>query len=142
MEFREFVEKAYEEVTLRSDIQAVYQSVSRQDINGFSDAELEPLFFERSWTSGGQTGGSCWGGEHYSRSADAPENITPDVAKVLKAVGKENITFVDYTLNIDPLVKSTEFSDNSDYYGNYSTYSRVYMNLKDLYDVLYGERDE
>lgn len=142
MEFREFVEKAYEEVTLRSNTQAVYQSVSRQDMNAFSDADLEAIFFERSWVSGGQTGGSCWGGEHYSRSADAPEDITPDVAKVLMAVGKENISFVVYMAKIQPLVKTTELSDTSDYYGNYTTYSRVYMNLKELYDVLYSERDE
>lgn len=142
MEFREFLEKASEEVSLLSNSQVLYGYVSSDNLSSMSDGDLESLIFERSWVSGGSTGKSCWGGEAYSRSADAPEDITPDVAKVLMAVGKENISFVVYMAKIQPLVQSTDLSDNSDYYGNYTTYSRVYMNLKELYDVLYGERDD
>jgi hypothetical protein len=142
MEFREFLEKASEEVSLLSNSQVLYGYVSSDNLSSMSDDDLESLIFERSWVSGGSTGKSCWGGEAYSRSADAPEDITPDVAKVLMAVGKENISFVVYMAKIQPLVQSTDLSDNSDYYGNYTTYSRVYMNLKELYDVLYGERDD
>lgn len=142
MEFREFLEKASEEVSLMSNSQVLYGYVSSDNLSSMSDDDLESLIFERSWVSGGSTGKSCWGGEAYSRSADAPEDITPDVAKVLMAVGKENISFVVYMAKIQPLVQSTDLSDNSDYYGNYTTYSRVYVNLKELYDVLYGELDD
>lgn len=142
MEFREFLEKASEEVSLFSNSQVLYGYVSSDNLSSMSDDDLESLIFERSWVSGGSTGKSCWGGEAYSRSADAPEDITPDVAKVLMAVGKENISFVVYMAKIQPLVQSTDLSDNSDYYGNYTTYSRVYVNLKELYDVLYGELDD
>lgn len=142
MEFREFLEKASEEVSLLSNSQVLYGYVSSDNLSSMSDDDLESLIFERSWVSGGSTGKSCWGGEAYSRSADAPEDITPDVAKVLMAVGKENISFVVYMAKIQPLVQSTDLSDNSDYYGNYTTYSRVYVNLKELYDVLYGELDD
>jgi hypothetical protein len=139
MEFREFVEKAFEVVTLYQDPQSVYGSVSRKEFDSLSDTELESLLFERSWVSGGYTGKSCWGGEGYARSGDAPEDITPDVAKVLLAVDKEDISFVMYMAKIQPLVTSTELSDNSDYYGNYTNYSRLYVNLKALYDVVYGD---
>lgn len=142
MEFREFLEKASEEVSLMSNSQVLYGYVSSDNLSSMSDDDLESLIFERSWVSGGSTGKSCWGGEAYSRSADAPEDITPDVSKVLMAVGKENISFVVYMAKIQPLVQSTDLSDNSDYYGNYTTYSRVYVNLKELYDVLYGELDD
>lgn len=142
MEFREFLEKASEEVSLLSNSQVLYGYVPSDKLSSMSDDDLESLIFERSWISGGSTGKSCWGGEAYSRSADAPEDITPDVAKVLKAVGKEDISFVAYMADIQPLVQSTDLSDHSDYYGNYTTYSRVYVNLKALYDVLYGERDD
>lgn len=142
MDFREFLEKASGEVSLYSDTQALYGYVSKDDLSLFSDDELESVFFHRSWISGGSTGKSCWGGESYSRNADAPEDITPDVEKVLIAVGKDDISFVVYMAKIQPLVKSTELSDKSDYYGNYTNYSRLYVNLKALYDVLYGDSEE
>lgn len=137
MEFREFVEKASEEVSLFKDKNVLYGFVSANQLDSLDDEELENLIFQRSWVSGGQTGRSCWGGEGYSRSADTPEDITPDVAKVMIAVGKSDISFIEYMAKIQPLVKSTELSDNSDYYGNYSNYARLYVNLKELYDVLY-----
>lgn len=137
MEFREFVEKAFEEVSLFNDRNAIYGYISEKKLASLADEELETLFFQRSWVSGGQTGKSCWGGEGYSRSADTPEDITPDVAKVMIAVGKSDFSFIEYMAKIQPLVKSTELSDNSDYYGNYSNYARLYVNLKELYDVLY-----
>jgi hypothetical protein len=142
MEFREFVEKAFEVVTLYKDTQAVYGTVSRKEFESLSDTELESLLFERTWASGGHTGKSCWGGEGYSRSGDTPEDITPDVAKVLLAVGKSDIGFVTYMATVHPLVKSTSLSDSSDYYGNYTNYARLYVNLKELYDVVYGDNDE
>lgn len=138
MEFREFVEKASKEVSLFKDKNALYGFVSAKKLDLLDDEELETLFFHRSWVSGGQTGKSCWGGEGYSRSADTPEDITPDVAKVMIAVGKSDFSFIEYMAKIQPLVKSTELSDNSDYYGNYSNYARLYVNLKELYDVLYS----
>jgi len=137
MEFREFLEKASKEVSFSSSSQVLYGHVPSKNLSSMSDDELESLIFERSWVSGGQTGKSCWGGEGYSRSADTPEDITPDVAKVMVAVGKSNFSFIEYMAKIQPLVKSTELSDSSDYYGNYSNYARLYVNLKELYDVLY-----
>lgn len=142
MEFREFVENVSDEVSLYSDTQALYGYISKDDLSLLSDEELESVFFQRSWISGGSTGKSCWGGEAYSRDAAAPEDITPDMEKVLIAVGKENISFVMYMAKIQPLIKSTELSDSSDYYGNYTNYSRLYVNLKALYDVLYGNSAE
>lgn len=137
MEFRAFVEKASEEVSLYRDRTAMYGFVSPKQLASMDDSELESLFFHRSWVSGGQTGKICWGGEGYSRSADTPEDITPDVAKVMIAVGKSNFSFIEYMAKVQPLVRSTELSDSSDYYGNYSNYARLYVNLKELYDVLY-----
>lgn len=142
MEFREFVERAAEEVSLLSDSQVLYGFVSSKNLSSLTDEELESLIFERSWISGGSTGKSCWGGEAYSREASSPEDITPDVAKVLVAVGKSDLSFVVYMATIQPLVHSTDLSDSSDYYGNYTNYARLYVNLKELYDVLYGSNEE
>lgn len=142
MDFKEFVREACSAVSLMVDLNSQYSIVSHKDLESFSDEKLEKLFFERTWVSGGHSGKSCWGGDGYSRDADTPEDITPDVAKVLMAVGKENLSFVQYMATVQPLVKSTELSGSSDYYGNYSNYSRVYVNVKELYDVLYGDSDE
>lgn len=141
MEFREFVEEASTAVVLLEDLNHQYGLTGKKYIASLSDDDLEKLFFEKTWVSGGHTGKSCWGGDGYSRDGDTPEDITPDVAKVLMSVGKENIGFVFYMAKIQPLIKSFELSDSSDYYGNYTNYSRLYVNLKELYDVLYGDND-
>lgn len=142
MEFREFVEEASTAVVLLEDLDQQYGSTGKKYIASLSDDTLEKLFFEKTWVSGGHTGMSCWGGEGYSRDGDTPEDITPDVAKVLMAVGKADLGFVTYMATIQPLIKSSELSDSSDYYGNYTNYARLYVNLKELYDVLYGSNDE
>ena len=35
----------------------------------------ERYYIEVNWTSGGMTGGSCWGGEHYAVEPDMPEEL-------------------------------------------------------------------
>jgi hypothetical protein len=139
MEFREFLEKAFEEVELYQDVNSLYSNVSKKRLKSLSDEELESLFFQRSWVSGGSTGGSCYGqSDRRSVDADMPEDITQHVAKVLMAVGKEDLSFVRYMATIQPLIKNAELSGSGDYYGNYYDHARVYVNLKELYDVLYG----
>jgi len=138
MEFRKFVEKALGEVSLDSNLQSLYGYISAQDIDAMSDAELENVFFEKNWVSGGINGNSCYGRSPRSVEPSSPEDITPDLAKVLIAVEKSDINFLTYMSKIQPLIKSIDFSMGEDYYGNYYNYSRLYVNLKELYDALYS----
>lgn len=70
-----------------------------------------------SWTTGGLTGGNCWGD-----SADTPvqpesEPDFYDLDKVLEALCP-NISFLQYKKLCASVVELSNKSDSSDYYGN------------------------
>lgn len=138
MDFREFLEEASKAVTIMEQLDLESDYIDLADIQKLSDEELGKLFFAKTWISGGITGCGHWGQEDSrSVAAEEAQDITPDVSKILMAVDKDSISFVVYMATIQPLVKSTAFSGREDYYGNCDHYSRSYINLKELYDVLY-----
>lgn len=89
------------------------------------------------WCTGGQSGGSCWGGEHYPVSGD-PEPEFEDLDQILEAVCP-GISFLQYKRLCQEVIEFEEDAKGhggSDYYGNYRTYSAKKVNLRKLYDTL------
>lgn len=87
------------------------------------------------WTTGGMSGGSCWGDEPSPIEAE-PEPDIEFLDKLLEEFCPE-ITFIQYRkmMRLDGLVVVTEGSDY-EYYGNYSRYSEKTVNLGILYDAI------
>jgi len=88
------------------------------------------------WSTGGQTGGSCWDEgphEYHSYSGD-PE---PEF-KALDIILEElcpNIKFLQYKNIYNQVVKTTTVEDG-DHYGNMSNYGIKYCYLEELYNKL------
>ena len=87
---------------------------------------------EVSWTSGGLSGGSCWG-----TAADQPvraeaEPDLEDLDKLLEAL-KPDLTFLQYKALVKELVLTTEHTE-TEYYGNYYEKKTKSVNLKSLYE--------
>lgn len=93
----------------------------------------ERHYLEVSWTTGGMTGGSCWGGEHYAVEPDMPEELV-DLDKILALVCP-NISFLQYKALCATLVKTESYTD-SEYYGNYYNKIQKILFVDDLYSYL------
>jgi hypothetical protein len=84
------------------------------------------------WTTGGASGGSCWGTEATPCGGEEKPDFT-SLDTILEHFAPK-ITFLQYK-KLNNLIKETEFSV-SEYYGNYSDYKREYIILKELYETL------
>ncbi len=92
------------------------------------------LFVE--WETGGCSGGNCWGGTAEPYSCDDPPKELDILDEIL---GKlcPSIPFLVYKQLKNDLVKEdTNCSDCGDYYGNYTNYRTLEVDLKELYDYL------
>lgn len=96
-------------------------------------AKPERYYIEVSWTTGGMTGGSCWGGEHRAVDPDMPEELV-DLDKILALVCP-NISFLQYKALCATLVKTESYTD-SEYYGNYYNKIKKILFIDDLYSYL------
>ena len=95
------------------------------------------LVLFNSWRSGGQSGGSCWdtGNEparHHAISGD-PEPSWTDLDNILEHF-VPNITLLQFR-KLDALFQITDYSE-SEYYGNYTTYTVKYIKVKDLHQLI------
>jgi len=99
---------------------------------------LDDLFVGVHWATGGIQGGSCYSDSKQERftSNEQPVSITPLVCNILIAVGKENVSFVQYSAYIETLFRKGTSTSYSDCYGNSTDYAYVAINLKELYDAL------
>ncbi len=87
-----------------------------------------------SWTTGGASGGNCWEGKAEAfYFGDEPENLT-DLDKGLEALFPA-MTIFQYK-KIEALIKEHTWSRN-EYYGNYTCKAVYYVDLKELYEMLY-----
>lgn len=144
MEFFEFIKKInnIDCIYKNEDIGNYRSSVSIKDIETLEELEETypntDFFVGVYWSVGGSSGASCWGGvsEAYFNNNPA-EDITPLVLEILEMLGKDDISLKTYTKEILPLISSESYQSNSDFYGNYSSYSALALNLRKLYNVLY-----
>lgn len=138
MNFLEFLKAVGSVTDVYNNLEDRYSFVSLKEVEKIQTEQLESLFIGKHWVSGGSMGRSCYGTKAYAVSGESPEDITPDLAKVLKSVDKENINFLTYVSSVQPIIKNHAFSTKPDWYHNYYDHTWVYVNLKELYDVLYG----
>lgn len=95
---------------------------------------------KNTWTTGGQTGGSCWdeGESHYyAISADPVPDLT-DLDTILDSVSPA-ISFRQYRQIMIPENEVLEFDTHDgdgDYYGNYTNQTSRTINLAKLYAAL------
>jgi len=141
MELEEFVEKVrdIEGVCLVAEYEAKagwntpkfsYTYGRKTDI-----IEPEKAAILVEWTSGGVTGGSCWGGVADSAvQPEDPKELT-DLDKILEAFWPD-MSFLQYRrLANEELIKQDTVTRN-EYYGNHYIYTRRYAYLKDIWKVL------
>jgi len=134
---KEFAISISSHISLSKDLQIPYGNLSQKEIKKLDDNEYSSLFFENTWVSGGQSGGNCWaeGPQEYSPvSAETPGNLNEPLLSIIKEFCP-NMTAIFFFENITPLVKYYNFTE-SEYYGNYYEYTRVYVMVEELFDVL------
>ena len=85
------------------------------------------------WMIGGQGGGSCYGGEHYSLDSE-PEPEFEDL-DILLEVFNPTITYLQYKKLTREILGIGE-RRNNDYYGNYTVYGVKKIYLDKLYSYL------
>lgn len=97
-----------------------------------------PVFVSNAWTSGGLTGGNCWGS-----SADTPVEAAPeeDLTHLENFLDKyyPDLSFRTWR-KLNQYIQYIEFGC-SEYYGNYYTYRFSYIKFEDIARVLAGEDD-
>jgi len=93
------------------------------------------------WSTGGVTGGSCWGGENYAYTSNdnESEELEESLEKILTAI-KPNLKFTEYRKLIkgersQGLIEYLEETE-CEYYGNSTNYSIKWLPLQKLYDML------
>lgn len=100
----------------------------------------EKNVIELQWVVGGMTGGNCWGD-------DANESVSPEPAKsidsVMDLIFEElcpDIKFMTYRRIMRELECEPTKSTSSEYYGNYTDYHKITVDLQRLYDLMIENR--
>jgi hypothetical protein len=131
IEFKEFVKKAVVFANVSVDVLTSRDySLTEQCIEALDDKVLETAVIEKVWVSGGVSGNDCY--EYLNRTVDSEgeQEIIPEVLGLLRSLGRDD---VDSSV-IESMVQRHSFDEEPDYYFNYYEYSKVYVNLKALYD--------
>jgi hypothetical protein len=104
------------------------------DILGYADWQRERFSgkLEIEWTTGGLTGGSCWGTSDYSARESEPEPEFEELDRLLEGLRPE-ITYLQYKALYRMLVQ-TDSRTSNDYYGNHTSYALKTLELSALYD--------
>lgn len=99
--------------------------------------KFEEAHIEKSWTTGGLTGGSCWSGAAKDPRRADPEPEFDELDAILTKICPA-ITFLQYKAIITNLQATTN-EEEVEYYGNSRdlTYKRI--SLLDLFNYLKGE---
>lgn len=86
------------------------------------------------WSTGGMSGGSCWGGEPepYTNNDPIPELELLD--KILETFYPQ-LSFLQYRALTSQLLKSEGYSVG-EYYGNSHDYQYKEVDLRELYDYM------
>lgn len=85
------------------------------------------------WTTGGITGGSCWGGSPDSAVEADPEPEFEILDKILEAEAP-TATFLEYRRMMkDPNIVTTRTWEDREYYGNYYSKASKSLNLEALW---------
>lgn len=87
---------------------------------------------EVQWTTGGMSGGNCWGDDaNYPIEGD-PEPELEKFDSIIEHLFGGGINLSNYKKLCRSLIK-TETGSYNEYYGNYTNWSKKYVNLEELY---------
>lgn len=131
IEFKEFVKKAIVFANVSIDVlHSRDYSLMESCIEALADKVLETAVIEKVWVSGGVSGNDCY--EYLNRNVESEgeQDIIPEVLGLLRSLGRDDVD----SSAISGLVEAHSFDEEPDYYFNYYEYSKVYVNLKVLYD--------
>lgn len=90
--------------------------------------------FQVEWSTGGASGGSCWGGEATEYASDEVEPEFTSFDNALEVLCP-SITFLQYKKLSKAVVEVDTYTRN-DYYGNYTNYMSKTVYLDDLLTTL------
>ena len=110
---------------------------TRGEEQAWREEHSELAFFEESWRTGGEQGGSCWDDGTEDHHCPINGDIEPpmtDLDELLLKVAP-NISFLVYRNLENKLLERDERCEN-EYYGNYTNYGIKRINIKKLYDYL------
>lgn len=97
-----------------------------------------PPVLEVTWTTGGMSGGSCYGNDNdkYHAVEGEPEPEFEELDKVLEEVAA-GITYLQYKRLVREAVTVGSYTER-EFYGNSTTYAYKRVELRKLYDALVG----
>lgn len=91
-----------------------------------------------SWTTGGMTGGDCWGNEAEWLVDASPEPEFVDFDTIIEHFLPE-ISHLAYKRLARSLIHTDTYTD-SEYYGNYYTRAEKWVDLEEMYKLLSREK--
>ena len=101
------------------------------------DSDRETKFIYGRVTTGGASGGSCWGetASHFSTGREASDAEVPDLDALLEEIAPE-ISFLKYKNLMNSISWRTTEDSSKDYYGNYTRYGYKYIDCDQLFSDL------
>ena len=128
MTYEEFLEKV--KTVTGGFLQMARKSGSWGEIERESPNDKNACIYIE-WTTGGRSGGSCWGHEADGVVESEPEPSFDELDRILEAVCPQ-ISFLVYKGLVRDCVDTLSGTSN-DYYGNYTSYAIKQVKLYDLY---------
>lgn len=96
----------------------------------------ENKIIELQWSVGGMEGGNCWNdGACDPVSPQTPKTIEPIMDLIFEALCPD-IKFMTYRRLIRELECEVQSKTEYEYYGNYTEYHKISLNLQRLYDLM------
>ena len=138
MEYHEFLEKCkeiYHDESLKFDGQLEETYRDKSVFRYWEKPEIEEARLYVEWETGGSRGGSCWGGVSEGYSSDDPPKELTLLDTILEKLCP-NLSFLQFRRLCNNLMKYDSYSDNGDYYGNYTTYGYKFILLEELFRFL------
>ena len=141
MDFAEKIEAWFSEHPQRlpyslEKLPGVATVTKRRPGDYYESTMTEDAFVSDYWRIGGQTGGSCWDeGPHRYRGLEGEQESEFTSLNSFLEEHFPQLTFLQYK-RIASLIKYEEFTDDRDYYGNYTVNMVKYLMVEDLKSVL------
>lgn len=130
IDFKEFVKKAVVFANVSTFLNSHNASLTARCVDSLEMSVLETAVIEKSWISGGLSGNDCYGHLNIVVEDEGEQDIVPEILGLLRSLGRDDVD----SLSIKKMIQTHSFDEDSDYYFNYYTISKVYVSLKQLYD--------
>lgn len=102
---------------------------------GDNKARTGDFRLHREWTTGGVTGGSCWGGvadQPVSGEEEPEDTFLEEILELLVP----NLTYLQYRKLVKANLYDKYDAGYTDYYGNYTTREGRRLSIERLYNTL------